>query len=451
MIKIFFILCTTILTQLSYSQNAEKKHNDCLGQISKNKDNAAKKILNSFYLENPNPTKFVMLACQDHCPLYYCAKHFKQCENTCDCAKNYQFEIRKLELNYSSQERNCDEIYQSELKIENLVREREVERLRIKEAEKVKKDELKQKEDKKKVDEKEEKDNKSNPKKEKEKKSTGNSSTYVETEEERQIKERAEAKQKANEAENILTTTAVTGVAALGILAANNTDNDFDDKDYGFIARGLLGANYQQVPVTANYLGSGFINSSESSTTAPICLHAGLDLSFLSNKIIGFNLNPFINYGLLAFSSSTGSLLNYGGNGNIKFGKDFQFLLKGGYEKRKGRDNNDAANLGINGIISSKYSYNTIKYGVGLKYKFVELAILKENLSFLKNVKANVYSYEFTIAADIYGFSFKYAPNYPIAGDVKYANAYTVKKQSYLQLGMFLRFAFIHAKGLIKI
>jgi len=197
----------------------------------------------------------------------------------------------------------------------------------------------------------------------------------------------------------------------------------------------------QNIPVTDNYSGSGYVASSKSSNTLPICLSAGLEAKFLSNHRFGFSLNPFFNYGFLAFSSETGNYTNYGGNINLKYGKKLQILLKGSYEKRNGTKSYDAAEMGVDGLTTAEYDYSVLRYGLGLKYDFVEAAMFKENLSFLKNTDANIFSYELSMAYDIFGMAFKYAPNYPIAGIVKYPNQYEINKQSFFFIGMNFRFA----------
>lgn len=268
---------------------------------------------------------------------------------------------------------------------------------------------------------------------------SGDSYTYVESEEARRIRERANAQNNANQAEDMSAMAGIGSVVGLGALLTSNTDNDFEDKDYAFIMRGTLGVNYQSIPVTKNTVG-GF-GESKSSSTSPLCMSAGLDFKFFSNKFIGFNINPYFNYGTLAFSSSTGDMMSYGGNVNVKFGRKFQLVLKGGFESREGYDTYDAAAFGINGFTSSSYNYHTIKYGMGLRYEWIELSLHKENISFLTGIPADVYSYELTMDHNIFGALFRFAPNYPIAGEVKFPNIYKKEQQDLFQIGFYWRFA----------
>ncbi|SFD65585.1 hypothetical protein [Flavobacterium phragmitis] len=276
---------------------------------------------------------------------------------------------------------------------------------------------------------------------------SNSSSTYVESEESRQLRERAKAQSDINRQEDEITVAGLGGVVGIGAALVGATDGDYDDEEYPFVLRGLLGANYQSIPVVTNYNGKGFNPGSENSTTNPTNFSIGLDAKFFHDRFIGFNVNPFFNYGLLAFSSNTGDMMNYGGNFNVKIGHALQLILKGAYEVRTGEDKYDAAEILIDGTTYSKYDYNTLKYGVGIKYKFVELSAFKENLSFLNEMPQNVFSYELSMNYAWFGMLIRYAPNYPCAGEIQYPNAYnSSEKQSLLQIGMYWRISIAKSK-----
>ncbi|WP_291914066.1 hypothetical protein [Chitinophaga sp. CB10] len=275
---------------------------------------------------------------------------------------------------------------------------------------------------------------------------TAVTSTYVESAESRALRERAAQQQRTNEMENTVAATAAGAVAGIGMAAIASGASDYEDEEYSFVLRGILGLGYQQIPVVTNYGGSGFKPKSENDATGPFCLLTGLDAKFFHDRFIGFNIQPFFTYGLLAFSSSTGNLMNYGANANVKLGNAFQVVLKGGYEIRTGKENYDAAEIGINGYTYSNYNYSLYKYGIGLRYKFVELSGLREMVS-MGEYNEPVYAFNLAMEYAWLGFHARYAPNYPVAGEITYPDNFDPsKKQALFQLGMYWRISIVKGK-----
>ena len=73
---------------------------------------------------------------------------------------------------------------------------------------------------------------------------------------------------------------------------------------------------------------------------------------------------------------------------------------------------------------------------MGLKWRWLELSGYKENLSFLKDSEAEIYSCELNIDLMFMGLTVNYSPNYPIAGIVSYTESYTINKQNYVSVGL---------------
>ncbi|MBN8783407.1 MAG: hypothetical protein J0G98_10095 [Terrimonas ferruginea] len=264
---------------------------------------------------------------------------------------------------------------------------------------------------------------------------------YTESEETRQLRQRMEAQEQQNQQENTVAAAGLGAVAGIGAAIMGSGNSDYSDEEEPVVVRGIIGASYQNIPVVTNYNGTGFMPKSENSATGPVCLNLGLDALFFHDRTVGFNINPFFNYGLLAFSSGTGHLLNYGAELNVKCGNKFQVVAKSGYEVRSGEENYDAAEIGINGTTYSKYNYQVLKYGVGLRYKFVELSAMQENVASADDdtERLSAWSYEMKMEYAWFGMRIKYAPGYPAAGEIQYPSAYEQKKESLFSMSLYWR------------
>lgn len=369
-------------------------------------------------------------------------------KDDCNLSKNRIDRVSYEDLvvvNISQQEREREK-----KRIEEEQKRRQEEQRKLEEEHKRYEAERKRVEEERKKQEAEEKAKKSKETENKDKKKEGTKSNasstqatiYVETPEQAKEREHLEALRRANNAEDQAMTGALGGVLAVGgVLAYNSMDGEWGE-DQSFRLRGSLGAGIQNIPFTANYYGKDMQKISESSSTLPVYVGLGVLADFMGDRVVGFGVNPFMNYGMMAFSDSTGSMTNYGGNMYVKFGMDLQLRLKGGYEIRKGDEEYDASNLATYGVVGTEggskgeYDYSTLKYGGSLKYLGFELSAYKENVSFLKDIPADIYSYELTIDADFFRMWINYAPNYPIAGSVTYPNTYKKVKQDYFQIGM---------------
>ncbi len=271
---------------------------------------------------------------------------------------------------------------------------------------------------------------------------------YTESEETRQLRQRMEVQEQKNQQENTIVAAGLGAVAGIGAAIIGSGDSDYSDEEEAVVVRGIIGASYQNIPVVTNYNGTGFIPKSENSATGPFCLNLGVDALFFHDRTVGFNITPFLNYGLLAFSSSTGHMLNYGAEFNVKFGNSFQIVAKSGYEARSGEDNYDAAEIGINGTTYSKYNYNVLKYGLGLRYKFVELSAMNEKMSSADAGTGDLsaWSYEMKMQYAWFGMRFKYAPGYPAAGEIQYPSAYEQNKVNLFSMSMYWRLSLFHSR-----
>lgn len=275
---------------------------------------------------------------------------------------------------------------------------------------------------------------------------TATTSTYVESAEARKIRLRAEAQNQKNESEDDLAEKGAATVQNAGLNLASIIESDYDDEDYPVVVRAVFATTYKFIPVIKNYAGPGFNPKSESSTTDPTCFNLGFDAKFFHDRVIGFNINSYFNYGVLALSSSTGSMTGYGVDANLKFGKALQLVLKGGYESRDGNDNYDAAELGIDGTTYAKYKYYTMRYGAGLRYKFIEFSAFKENITSQQGQGDNIpaYSYQLSMEYGWFGFKAGFSPDYPALGTIEYPDSYDYKKQQLIEFGLYWRISLSH-------
>ncbi len=92
----------------SVGQDANDKYQECMQRISQQEEKESDDLLNNWYDDNPDPSKYVMLACDDHCPKYYCHRHHKQCAGQCDCASQYGAELNSIKSKFSALRKACE-------------------------------------------------------------------------------------------------------------------------------------------------------------------------------------------------------------------------------------------------------------------------------------------------------------------------------------------------------
>ncbi|MGI4870030.1 MAG: hypothetical protein ACRYFX_02495 [Janthinobacterium lividum] len=272
----------------------------------------------------------------------------------------------------------------------------------------------------------------------------------VESEHDRQMRERGNAERARTDQANAEAIAGGTVVAAgMAGLAMHELDNNDEDDDLSSYLKLTLGLGLQEIPVTENATynaaSSQRTYKSNSSTTNHLDVRVGLLFAVLNDHFVSLRLSPFASYGLNAFTASTtGSHLSYGSGGAIGLGHRLKLLVQGEYAARSGTLLSDYATLGIDAASTSDYKYSTLKYGLGAYYglgganAFVQASAFRENVSFLKGVKANVLSYEAKFSFAIMAIAVQYSPNYPIAGTLTYPNGYQRDQQDYVSANLYV-------------
>ena len=92
-------------------QDAYEIYQQCLQDLNTQEEKEHKSLEDKWYLDNPNPQKYTMLACDDHCPKYYCRAHHKQCSNACDCFSKYNNANKAISANYELKKAKCEAAY----------------------------------------------------------------------------------------------------------------------------------------------------------------------------------------------------------------------------------------------------------------------------------------------------------------------------------------------------
>lgn len=250
------------------------------------------------------------------------------------------------------------------------------------------------------------------------------------------------------------------GLMAAGIL--KGLDNEDEDDELSLYLKGTIGLGLQQIPVTANMRYGNYnystgtttySNESETRSTNNYSVDAGLLFAVMNNRFVSFRLSPFFSYGTNAFvSGTTGSHFIYGSGAAIGLGKKFKLMLRGEYIKRSGDMYEDNAVIGIDATGYSSYSYSTLRAGAGFYVglgghdSFLEATVWREQVSFLKNTKAEVYAYSGKFSFGLLAFAVQYAPNYPIAGEVAYPATHDKEKENFLSLSMYVPVKLISKK-----
>lgn len=114
-------LCLILSTQIkSFAQSglgrtpAEIEHEKCIKRIEADYAKKQDDIENVYYEDH----KGTLLACDDHCPKYWCKKHHKQCNGQCSCAFDYKNDLKTAKSAYELELKNCENDYKKAIKIE---------------------------------------------------------------------------------------------------------------------------------------------------------------------------------------------------------------------------------------------------------------------------------------------------------------------------------------------
>ncbi|MGG9972495.1 cell envelope integrity protein TolA [Ferruginibacter sp. SUN002] len=451
--KIFFLL-SIFLSQYSFSQNAYSNYNKCLESIDNEERKAEEALENKWYEETSNP-KAVMLACDDHCPKYYCRRHHKQCISYCDCYAQFKIESKSISEKYQTMRSNCEITYKREQEAENA----KAERKRKAEEEARKAEEQRKKEEKARL-EKEAKENadkeKSNLRSETKKSdgTNGNSDDAAEQETRRrkaeveayvaEMERRRQEQRTKDSLENVQMGAAM--VASAGaMIAMGDKESSREEEDYeiGTYLKAVLGLGFNSLPVIENDNYYGTYMSISSTTSFPI-IQASFQFSAFNRSFITWKLSPYGYFGMNAFDEgTTGTHFCYGGSSSLGFGKKFKLLLQGEYYVRNGSMSMDQFVNYIDSKGTANYSYSTKKYGPGIQLRLgydvpteYSLSAFKEELSFMKGENKEIYSFQFKMMAKIVQFVAEFSPDYPSAGDILFPATYKKEKQNLWTFGI---------------
>ncbi|KAA5539040.1 hypothetical protein [Adhaeribacter rhizoryzae] len=110
---VIFILILLSVSIYGYSQTSDPatQKENCLKSISQEKKKELDRIESTYFENNPNPSKYVYLACDNHFPKYRCVKHHKQCAGSCDCLSAYTNQVNYVETSYKQKEDDCEQNY----------------------------------------------------------------------------------------------------------------------------------------------------------------------------------------------------------------------------------------------------------------------------------------------------------------------------------------------------
>lgn len=419
------------------------------------------------WFENSPDPRAVMLACDGHYPRYYCRRHHKQCSSFCNCGSEYRNELDRLDKDFEARLAACDAAYNRAVEEKAAADRAAADRARVEadraeakraaaasaEAEAKKADADKAAAAQKGSGGSSKKGSSTNGKSSSSSNKKSATSYYaVESEHDRQMRQRATA-QRASTDQATKTATAAAGAVAVtgAAFAAREIDNEDDDDDLSTYLKLTLGLGLQEIPVTQNMTYNAASGSSQrtqksSSTTTNHCdARLGVLFAVLNDRFVSFRVSPFVSYGINAFNSTTtGSHLSYGSGGAVGVGRRLKVLVQGEYAARSGNLFIDNATYGIDAAGTADYKYSTLKYGLGAYYglgganMFVQASAFHEKVSFLKGVDASVFSYEVKLSVGILGLAVQYSPNYPIAGKLDNPNGYGRDKQTYLSANLYV-------------
>lgn len=457
-IHMLALLLCLIFNKKAAGQSAYENYQRCLQSIAAQESQASNAITDKWYEENPDPKRYVTIACEDHGPKFQCRRHRKQCIGFCDCYRLYQQEQNALSSRYQGMKDACERTYQRAQDDERHREER-----RRKEEERVAREEKARQEKAKKEQEAREKAEKEEAAKSKssgksssgpsgkkgsEKESTTgtNTTTYYDAEAEAR-RQRIEATQKADRQENI--TYAAGTAAAIGAMSFMK-DEYINDETY---LKFFLGFAYESQPVITNDYRYGK-SKIENAAYPGFSLGLTSRLNLSKSGGVALQLQPFVQLNLAAFSPGTnGGSSTYGGNATLYLSNNsdakLHFFGEGSYQKRSGTYNYDldaaAGGFGTtNAVSSSEWNYSILRYGGGFKLQFLggdvddqetyfRPGIFFERPSFAPNSQVMIGNLQIMISSFL-TIDIDYSRNYLVPGTIKFKNTFERSENNYFNI-----------------
>jgi hypothetical protein len=100
------------------AQSSYQTYQKCLENLRTQEAKESEGLIYKWFEDNPNPQKYVTLACDGHYPRFQCRLHKKQCYGFCTCGDNYNKESSALSQKFQQRKENCENAYQEQLKAE---------------------------------------------------------------------------------------------------------------------------------------------------------------------------------------------------------------------------------------------------------------------------------------------------------------------------------------------
>lgn len=237
-------------------------------------------------------------------------------------------------------------------------------------------------------------------------------------------KARIEEKQRQEQVTNTATSAALAGAVGLMTLL----EDEYSDNP--FAARMQFGVGIENMPIIMQNDLTG-IESVEAPMVVDIL--AGMTFTFANHKAINLHLNPYFEYGVVAFQPGySGFSLKYGGNAMLQMALNndhaFKLFAEGGYYGKQGSLNYDAdvasgGTTASDNITSGTTSYSSIRYGGGIMLHKeaidgeirIKPGIFYEKFSFAKNSPVMSFNLHANILSKIV-IELTYSKNYAIPG-----------------------------------
>lgn len=219
-----------------------------------------------------------------------------------------------------------------------------------------------------------------------------------------------------------------------------------------FSGKFQIGMGYEQMPLITNQNNEYAPKASYSDKTSYPTFHFGLRLEFLNNKLINLNTRAYYSLGFNPFETGiSGAYSEIGFDGGIQFWykkkTKFKLFADVGLYKRSGNRTADldAINDGTTAtddVREGEYSYSTLKLGAGPMFHlrhdgretWIKPGLYFEKISFAKEANPTM---SFSLIANIESeilLEFSYSKNYPVAGTINYANAFTNNDQNFFAI-----------------
>lgn len=125
-ISFSFALLTTVICSYSQTTDPVAQRENCLKTLAEEKKQEFSRLENSYFEENPDPSKYVYLACDGHFPKYRCVKHKKQCSGSCACLSDYTNQSNHIEASYKARENGCQQDYEAAIAKKNSQEEQNI-------------------------------------------------------------------------------------------------------------------------------------------------------------------------------------------------------------------------------------------------------------------------------------------------------------------------------------